>query len=177
MPPLYFVLTAAAHLLGGVIDQPHPQYQEGTWLTHRLEQSIDWASCIAVAIMVLVPLDLMGQYAQKCDTRMNVTYYPNPLNLSRWWSTKSARITLVAGVLLLAGYYASTVIAMTGARMGSDGIIWPPERVFLCIMWGWGIIWLADCFTRPGYATMVAAVGYLCFMLLIAPSGLGILRE
>jgi hypothetical protein len=82
------------------------------------------------------------------------------------------------GFLLLAVYYARTIIDVWDAERVA-GLVWPPERVWFTCQMTWGLLWVADCFTRKNYGTLVAAGGLLgtTFFILQGVAMTGPLRE
>lgn len=177
-PVLYFALGFGMHLLGGAVDQPHPEYLEGNWFTHRVGSSAQYGVALAVVMAVLVLVDLAAQYARRRQGPVDLAYYPRPGGIRRCFAVVPARLTLVAGFLLLAGFFASTELELRAVEMGAGGWVWPPERVFFVCLVAWGVLWLADCLPRPGYGTVVAASGFLLLVLLCKDAYYGgMLRE
>jgi hypothetical protein len=86
------------------------------------------------------------------------------------------RLILIIGGLLVVGWYAGSVVAVWSAYQSPGGLVWPPKRVFAICQCVWGLLWVADCTSRPHRGTIVAAIGYLCMTLLLAAPG-EVLRE
>jgi hypothetical protein len=73
--------------------------------------------------------------------------------------------------LLIDGGYADSVLTDWLVHHRPHGLVWPPKRVFETCQFLWGLLWLADCASRPRRGTIVAAIGYLCMVLLFFPTG------
>jgi hypothetical protein len=177
-PVGYFALTFAFHVLGGAIDQPHPLYVKGNWLSHRLEQSPDVALSFAILMAILVPLDLGLQSLYRPGMPKDVAFGPRLFQLRSWITRSPAPLIVTVGFLLLAGYYTTTVLEVWREEIGAGGLVWPGERVFVSCLLAWGILWVADCTARPHHGTLVALVGYLFVgLLLLTQLGSRIIRE
>jgi hypothetical protein len=170
-PVGYFALTFAFHVLGGAIDQPHPRYVKGNWLSHRLEQSPGVALSFAILMAILVPLDLRLQSVYSPGTPKDLAFGPRLFQLRSWITKYPARFIVIVGFVLLAGYYTSTVLEVWRAKIRAGGLVWPGEQVFVSCLWAWGILWVADCTARPHRGTLAAAAGYLFNVVLITPLG------
>jgi hypothetical protein len=178
---LYFAETLAFHILAGAIDQPYTVYAEGNWFTHRIGESAFMGLVVAVAMFVIVSIDLAVQYMEGERSPKNTAYHaylPRIRNIRSWLLSPEARMTIVIGLLCLAAFYASTAIEVFRVRQFAGGLVWPPETLFAVFMLAWGLLWIADCLVRPKHETMIAAILYIMFVLLfVLPSGSGMLRE
>ena len=88
------------------------------------------------------------------------------------------RLILIIGGALIVGYYGMTVVEVWSSCQRPSVAYGPPKRVFVVCNLLWGLLWLADCASRPRCGTITAAVGYVCLALLILlPLGFGVLRE
>jgi hypothetical protein len=171
-PILYGCLAFAFYLFGEAIDQPHPVYAEGNWLTRGAAQGIAFFPFAAVGMLILVAIDSAVQRSHPRDS----AYYPRLINL--WRGSLHVRLFLIVGGALILGYYAMTVVEVWSSAQHPSGWQWPPERVFVVCNLLWGLLWLADCASRPRCGTITAAIGYVCLALLILlPLGFGVLRE
>ena len=179
MPTLYFALGFGFHVLGGAIDQPHPLYVDGgDWFTKRFDRSIQTGVLLAILIGVLIPIDLIAQHLRRGASPKDLAYFPRPGGIVRCLWVMRARLTLVAGFLLLVGYFVGTELELQLHKMGAGGLVWPPERVLFTCLVAWGLLWIADCLARPDNGTVVAAMGFLLMSLLCSPGYYGaILRE
>ncbi len=178
IPALYFGLGFGLHLLGGAIDQPHPFYAEGDWFTHRIGGSFRYGFLIGKAMFFIVAADLTLQRLLSRSARLDVAYYPRPFVFFRCWRFPAARMTLVIGLLLVAYYLADVSLKVWLWGLPPRGWLWPPERVLIAGLFTWGVVWLADCLTRPACATWLAAVCFLCFVLaVVLPMGSQMIRE
>jgi hypothetical protein len=176
----YFVLAFGAHVLGGLIDQPHPDYGDGrTWFQHRLPSSLRLAEVVCFVVAVGVLLDLVSQGIGRRPLRdCDLAYYPRLLRLRGLLSHTPSRLFVIVGFLGLGGYVASAVNEVWVARILRANLVWPPERVCASIMLAWGILWVADCLRRPRAATIVAALAFLLFAVWYTTvAGVGVLRE
>jgi hypothetical protein len=170
-PILYGGLFLAFFLFGEAIDQPHPAYFDGsTWLTRGVSEflKLDMVAVVAGMLLTIV-VDAVAQRNRPRDHR----YYPQLLNIWRGRRLLHVRLILIFGGLLIVGGYADSVAAVWGAQQGPHGLIWPPRRVFEACYMLWGMLWVADCASRPNGRTMAAAIGYLCLGILLPTGGLG----
>ena len=177
-PVLYFGLTTGLYIFAGAVDQPHPAYAVGGWLSRRVNESLSWGGLFAALMSVIVLLDAKGQ-CTSCDSReKDGRYYPRFRGVLRSFSVPRARVVLLIGLSSLFGYYALTAIRLYEIGSYPGGIDWPPERVFFVCMVGWGILWVADCMSRPRPTTLLAAIGFLlCSWFFISPFAWSVLRE
>ncbi|MGO9113588.1 MAG: hypothetical protein ACLP9L_30520 [Thermoguttaceae bacterium] len=90
-------------------------------------------------------------------------YYPQLANVWRGLRLIHVRLILMIGGLLVVGYYAATVIEVSSIRCGT---VFPPERVWISCHLLWGVVWLADCASRPNRDMVKVAIGYLCIAAL-----------
>jgi hypothetical protein len=171
-PLLYCGLAFGFYVFGEAIDMPHPDYAEGTWLTRGVAEGVVMLPPVGVGMLILVAIDGAIQRGRPRDSG----YYPRLANVWRGLRLPRVRLILIIGGALVVGYYASTVIEVWSAGQRPCGWIWPPKRVFVACQFLWGLLWLADCASRPRGGTMAAAIGYLFTALLMMPEG-GVLRE
>jgi hypothetical protein len=172
-PFLYGALGFAFFIFGEAIDQPHPDYAEGNWLTRGAVGGISFMFLAAMGMLILVTIDAAVQGSRTADG----AYYPRLANLWRGLNLLHVRLILIIGGTLIVGYYAMTVVEVWSSAQRPSGWQWPPKRVFLACHFLWGLLWLADCASRPRLGTMTAAIGYLLLSLLMLPMGFGVLRE
>ncbi len=172
MPILYGGLTFIFFIFGEAIDQPHPDYAEGNWLTHGVAEGIPLVVLAAIAMLILVGIDALIQRSRPRDA----AYYPQLSNL--WHGPLYVRLILIIGGALILGYYGMTVVEVWSSCQRPCGCVWPAKRVFVVCNLLWGLLWLADCASRPRCGTIMAAVGYVCLAtLILLPLGFGVLRE
>jgi hypothetical protein len=177
IPALYFGLGFGLHLLGGAIDQPHPVYLEGNWFTHRVGGSFQYGLLIGAAMLIFVAVDLTLQRFRSPGGGLDVAYYPRPSVFVSWRHPVS-RMALVIGLVLVAYYVADVGLEVCLWRSVPGGWVWPPERVLIAGLFTWGVVWLADCLTRPAGGTAAAAVCFLVFVwLIVLPTGSQMIRE
>lgn len=171
-PTLYGGLAFAFYVFGEAIDQPHPAYLDGSnWLTHGTAFGGQLILPIMAGMFVLVAIDAALQRNRPRDG----AYYPRLRRVWHGLGSLRVRWILIIGGLLVVGSYTDSVISIWSAHHSPGGWVWPPKRVFAACHFLWGLIWVADCASRPNRGTMVAAIGYLCMTLLL-PSG-GVMRE
>lgn len=174
IPIVYAALGFIFYVFGGVIDQPHPTYAQGTWLTYRIEEAEQVAPLSAVVALVFVLVDRMIQPTRPRDG----AYYPRLGHLWRGLSSVETRLMLIVGISLVAAYYTLTVIEVWSSQQTRCGLIWPPERVFVSCHLLWGVLWITDCTNRPRGGTMVAASLFIVFALVLCLlMGFGVVRE
>jgi hypothetical protein len=87
-------------------------------------------------------------------------------------------MALVIGLLLVAYYLADVGLKVWLWGMPPGGWLWPPERVVIAGLFAWGVVWLADCLTRPAGGTWLTAVCFLFFVwAVVLPMGSQVVRE
>jgi hypothetical protein len=159
IPVLYCTLATIFFLFGEAIDQPHPAFLIGNWVTAALDNFWPVLPIVGIATVILVALDGVVQQSRPRD----VAYYPRFSNLRTALARFELRLPLVIGLMLVFAYYAFTVVEVWHNQQYPGELYWPPKRVFLTCLFLWEVLWLADCLSRPRHGTIVAAIGYLCF--------------
>ena len=174
----YGVLAGAFHFLGGAIDQPHPEYMEGNWITHRLPDSVRWSEVIAAVMFVLVCVDLAVQNFGARAGQKDLVFFPRLHKVHDFWTVDGSRWVLICGGLFFAFYWTLTSIEVWKASLICH-IAWPPERVFISGLLSCGVVWFADCLRRPRRTTIIAAIGLTLytFVFILPIFGIGVLRE
>ena len=175
---VYGVLAGAFHFLGGAIDQPHPEYMEGNWITHRLPDSVGWSAVIAAVMFVLVLVDLAVQNLADRAGHIDLAYFPRLHQFHDYWRVASSRWVLICAGLFFVFYWTLTSIEVWKASLICH-IAWPPERVFISGLLFCGAVWVADCLRRPRRTTIIAAIGLTLFTFacILPIFGIGVLRE
>ena len=174
IPTFYFCITFAFYFLGETIEQPHPTYVRGNWITHNLAPAFAISIVTAIIILALIPFD----YAFQSERPPDVAFYPKYSSLFTNTAHTPARLMAIVGLGAVLGYYSTTVIEVWSNEQFPGGWVWPPKRVFVTCNLIWAVFWIADCVYRPNRGTMVAAIGYVLITLIfILPMGSGVLRE
>jgi hypothetical protein len=174
---LYFILTFSFHLLGGIIEQPHPVYLEGHWFTNQIKKSSQFASLFAVFMFICVPIDLRCQRDFDPAKTVDIAYYPRFNKIREWIQNSDSRWTILLVVFYLTYYLAASLIEQWQIELSAGGLVWPPERVpYVCVLL-WGTFWIADCFCRSSKGTIVAAFFFTLFVIVFATPINGFLRE
>ena len=179
MAALYFAISAMFHFLGGAIDQPHPVYENGNWVTQRMPQLIQWSAMLAIVMFILVCIDLAIQHCSSQAMTKDLAFFPRFWKVHEFLKPLGGRLLLISCAGLLALYWGQSLIAVWTWREINSGWVWPPERFFVTCLLAWGLLWIIDCFSRPRHTTIFAAVGLTLFTLLflLPIIGVGILRE
>jgi hypothetical protein len=129
-------------------------------------------------MLIFVSVDLTLQRLRSSGAGLDVEYYPRPSVFVRCWRYPAARMTLVIGLLSVAYYLADVGLQVWLWGMPPSGLLWPPERVLTASLFAWGVVWLADCLTRPARETWLAALCFLIFVwAIVLPMGSHIIRE
>jgi hypothetical protein len=174
IPGLYGVLTFAFYIFGEAIDQPHPEYMEGNWLSRGAAAAGGVCVFIGIVVFGITAIDAAVQKGRPQDR----AYYPRLTNLQSGLALLHVRLILIFGGALILVYYGITVVEVFASAQRPSGWQWPPKRVFLTCQMIWGLLWLADCAARPRHGTMAAAIGYLVITTLATPViGFGVMRE
>ncbi len=172
-PVLYGSLTFAFYIFGEAIDQPHPGYfNGGNWLTKGVADGVPFALFAAIGMLIVVAIDGAIQTSRPRDS----AYYPRLANVRHGLSSLHVRLLLIVGGSLILVAYGESVVTVWLVNQRPHGWVWPPKRVFAACHLLWGLLWLADCASRPRRGTMAAAIGYLSLGLLL-PTGGGVLVE
>jgi hypothetical protein len=159
-------------MLGGVLEQFHPLlFPLDKWLNNRLAESALWSTYFVGALVVLITIDLILQFRQK-DKVKDFMYYPNVITLLKSASNIRSRMVIIIGFMLLFGNY--TIIAVDVWRARSQ--ILPLEISFKTCIWGWCVLWIADCLCRPRHISVWIAIGFLLFSIFVLPYS-NIVRE
>ena len=172
-PLLHVGVAYTFYMFGELIDQPHPSYGNLAWPTVATANMVGDALLIGTAVFILIAADL----AIRGSLSQEQAYFPRPANLISACARRCVRMWLFAGAIMVFAYYASTMmyIARSEALLGT---IWPPRRIFVTCLALWGWLWCVDAWTRPKKGTIVAAVGFLVFVVIIfVPSEMIPLRE
>jgi len=168
---LYFVLGFATYMLDKFTIQPFIYYCDGTTsltLRHILSSGVlGWACAFALCIGILYPFDLMRQGFPAEAAEYDLAYYPTIPGLRRALRVRRARVFLVVGTLLVAGYGAHVAITLWSASFHPHGSMYPPHYVFAICAALWSVLWLGDCLARPRRGTTLAAVGYAALALFV----------
>jgi hypothetical protein len=99
---VYGVIAGAFHFLGGAIDQPHPEYTEGNWITHRVPDSLRWSEVIAVVMFALVSVDLAVQNLGAHAGAKDFAFFPKVHRLRDFLNCDVSRWLLISGFAFLA---------------------------------------------------------------------------
>ncbi len=156
----YFGSTFLLFILDSAITQPHPVYVSGTWLTYAARNALFWALRFGVGVAVIVTVDLGVQRIHGASSKRDLRFYPTVKGLRNAVRAPMPRLVMVAGLLLLGGYYALVEIAIWETSRRPHGLIWPPHRLFVVCLISWGVLWIADCLRRPGGGTIVGAIAF-----------------
>ena len=181
-PIIYYFLIFGFYLFGG----PFGLVEAGP--NDPITECARWGTRFAYTMSIVVAIDVLIQYLlgfrrlQDLDT----AYYPRMASLRTSLSRVAPRRILIAGLLGVLLYYATTVTRRP--PLGSDlALQWSPtllfwwplehyclpprEQIFLCCALVWGILWLVDCVCRPRRGTIYAAIGFiLAACVLIGPA-------
>lgn len=172
-PILYGGLVFAFFIFGEAIDQPHPAYLDGSnWLTHGVANGGQFIPFVAAGMLIVVVIDSLIQKSRPRDC----AYYPRLANIWCGLGLLHVRLILIIGGLLIFGYYATTVVEVWSARQHAGGWVWPPKRVFESCHLLWGLLWLADCASRPNRSTMAAAIGYILVIAFSSPISMNVVE-
>ena len=140
----YFLLISTFYLLGGAIEQQRLPFAGGNTLLRMAGEPGWWGTYFAVAMAVLVTVDVFTQY-QCRDAVKDFAYYPRIAGIVKSLSLGEGRLVLMVGFLMLFGNYATTAVEVWKAH----GPILPLEIAFKTCVVGWAFLWIADCLSRP----------------------------
>jgi len=163
---LFCCLNSVFFLFDAVINQPHYVVVWGhekdiEWLTRAVVGST--VTTALTAILLLPPVAFNFE-SPKARLRGHA-YYPQLGNIRRGLRLLHVRLILMIGGLLVVGYYTVTVIQVSWPQQSGYMLCLPP-RVWISCHLLWGLLWLADCASRPNRDMVKVAIGYLCIVAL-----------
>jgi hypothetical protein len=125
----------------------------------RRTSSVLRGMSLAGPMLVAILLDLV--LARLCGVKSaDFAYYPRPQRLFETLSSRSSRLLLEVGLLLLAGYWLTVEVFIWEARQYPAWVI-EPQRLPCSLLLLWGILWLAEALARPQRTTSVAAILFI----------------
>ncbi len=152
---LFCGLDFAFLLFDAAINQPR-HYSAQEWLAQVAAASAFAAPLAPIFLLIPVILHLEPRTSGPKDR----AYYPRLANVWRGLRLLKVRLILMVGGLLVVGYYAATEIEILSAHR-HESLNWFPPRVWISCHLLWGLLWLADCESRPDCGMMKVAIGYL----------------
>ncbi|KPJ63356.1 MAG: hypothetical protein AMS15_00685 [Planctomycetes bacterium DG_23] len=164
---IYFVLGFGAHLVDEVLDMPHPYCGPHTsWFRLALYRGVHLGIIFAAAIFFIANLSVVVDWVRATGPRplredLDMDYYPRFWQASRWLRSRLSRLVLIAGFLVIVGYWTATIIWIWEAEQSPHGMISPPHRISSVICFGWSVAWLADSLQRKSKSTVVGSVLFM----------------
>jgi len=160
---LFCGLDFAFLLFDAAVNHPHRFYAHFNreWLVEAAARAA-WAAPLA-AIFLLIPVILHLESRESGPK--DRAYYPRLVNVWRGLGLLHVRLILMIGVLLVVAYYAATEIQVWSAEWSFSRTTFPGPRVWISCHLLWGLLWLADCASRPDRGMMKVAIGYLCIVV------------
>jgi hypothetical protein len=177
---LYFILVLTFSLVGSAIDSPlFSIYDCFNWVSRN--QTLLPAQGIFCLMLLLIPLDIVIQKIRSGGnisfSEMDRIYGPTIGIFPALKNYAGARMVAIVGGLFLMAYYASTVIELHSIEQHSGGLILPPDRIFSTLTIAWGVLWIAECQSRPRKGTISAALFFTMVCILLLLSSGGFVRE
>jgi hypothetical protein len=170
---VYFAGTLASLIVDEAVTQPHPVYLEGNWLTNGIRGSFSWALLVSASIAVVL---IIGVFSQTWPA--DTAFYPTFADLRKIPHLVSSRMVVSSGILLVAGYWAWTALAVWEGSLRPHGLLWPPHWFFASTLYLWNVFWLAGCLTRPRFGTLVASLVFSAWTTIATiPLAYGMVRE
>jgi hypothetical protein len=160
----YFFLIFAFCLVSGMIDRSCLPLPKADSLARCAEESVLWAVRLTTTVVILISLDAVMQLRQENEIK-DFAYYPRVTGLVKSLSLVRCRLVLVAGFLILFGNYALIVVEVW--RAGTP--ILPLDITFKTCVWGWAVLWIADCLCRPRRIAVWVAIAFLVYSLIALP--------
>jgi hypothetical protein len=157
----YFFFAFFARLLEDVIEQPIGGPKPIGDLKLFLAPFCFGAvfGLMMLLVFVLEQRVLASRGIQASDE--DLAYYPRPRALKMLFTSARSRLLVMAGFLLIAGYWVFTEIGLYEARHRPHGNIWPPTRIQFVLQFGWALLWTADCLNRPNRERLGSALAFL----------------
>lgn len=173
VPLFYCGLQLSFFMFGVAIDQRHPDYVVGHWITVALTHFLPIFSVIGGLALVVVTIDVASQKPNPSS----LVYYPQMAGLRSALKRFDIRLLAVISSMLIFCYYTTTVINVWREQQGPS-TVWPPARVAITCGLFWGTFWIADCLNRPKQSTLIAAIVYVgIHLMLLQTLGANIIRE
>jgi hypothetical protein len=164
---LFCFLGFVFPLLDAAINQPHPSYIDGPTLTNAwLGRAMAGAAIIAPITAMVLLLPVAAHLESRSGGSTDRAYYPQLANIWRKLGLVRVRVILLIGGLLVFAYYAATTIHVQAAQKVC-GMVFPESRVWLSCQVLWGVLWLADCASRPNRGMLKVAIAYLCIAVVL----------
>jgi hypothetical protein len=171
---LYFALGFTARLIEGIVEQPHPVYLEPgvTWFSSTIQGALFLGALLAVPMGIVMFLNTLG------GTDRDTCYRPQLRDLPGLWRETHSRWTLMLGGALILVYWVFTTVVHIYHRSLPCGMIWPPYRIIVTMLFTWAVLWRADVLRRPSRQTLLSCNAFLVFTLLfVLMFGFGFTRE
>ena len=162
---LYFVVTFLFFMVDATINQPHPIYISGTWLTYELPKGLV-VSCVSAGVIgVIAAAHMALQWWRRSDADYDFAFYPTIDGILRARQSAGPRLIMIVGATLLAVYFGLTQYDQWLTEQRPHGIAWPAYWMFVILMLSWCVLWIADCLTRPRRGITAAAAIFTFFSL------------
>lgn len=171
---LYFALGFTAGLIEGIVEQPHPAYLEPgvSWFSLTIQGSLFLGALLAVPMGIVMFLNTLG------GTNRDTQYHPQLKGLAGLWRQMDSRWTLILGGILILVYWGFTTISYIHEQSFPVGLIWPPDRIVVTILFSWAVLWRADVLRRPSRQTLLSCNAFMVFTLFfVLMFGFGFTRE
>ena len=160
----YFVAIVLVRIVAAFPERPRPfdnMFHQNFLLTVKDAMSYEVMLPI-YSILIGIPLSVLFQYIRS-PGKVDMAFYPRLQRIGRLRSSSQSRMTMIIGGVLLACYWVLTSIPDFRGRPRL-----PSERVFCTVLILWGVVWIADTFSRAGRTTYGTALTYLYACLLVA---------
>ena len=177
-PLVYCALVLLFLLFEWAINQPHPYGRD--WIAAQLCPMLDDGDVqhLVLATVLLAFLDAFVYRLIGREKVRDCRYYPTLRGLRHAVSRWEGRLALAGGCILLVANDAPMAIDVWyNATFYRSGWQWPPPRVFVACLVGWGVAWIADALARPQRRTLYVAIGFLLYAILGVSIRTAVLRE
>jgi hypothetical protein len=172
----YFVITFAFHFLGDIVDHPFPVHELADIIGSRLGVLLFNSAQFALVMFLIVAIDVVRQSRSGDTGDLGRAYYPRLGGLRASVSCMAGRLILSLGFALLFCDYAAIALQRYAVLHRPHGWVYGSESVFFTCMAAWGLLWIADAFTRPKRETLLAAVVFLISTFFLVQEGAGIVE-
>ncbi len=166
VPALYFGGLVAAAMFASLVYSPYPRHApETSWAELRFVESLEIVGLLTIAVFIAMVVG--GALNKMRGCRGDLRFYPVPHRIRASFRSGLPRTVLAVELLTILGYLAARFTAPRLLGHRQYGPFWPAECIFICLVWTWSAMWLAETLVRPSRPAILAAMIFSISSLLI----------
>jgi len=166
VPALYFGGLVAAAMFASLIGSPYPRHApETSWAELLFVESLEIVALLTIAVFIAMVVS--GALHKLRGFRGDLRFYPVPRRIRASFHSALPRTVLAVGLLTILGYLATRFTAPWLLGHRRYGPFRPAECIFICLVWTWSTLWLAETLVRPTRPAILAAMVFSISSLLI----------